>query len=204
MEKVQLLVKGRDKEEKASQLRKQGFIPAVLYNHGKTDSIKVVKKDLRNLFSSGVTESTLIEVDFDGKKETAFVKNYQLHPVSDEVLHLDLYRVTFGEKIKTSIQINFVGKPEGVKEGGILETFLHEVEVETLPQHLVPSIDLDISSLKIGDALFMEDIPLASEIEILVEGNPILCSVAISAQTISDDEDSEVSDSEDDTGAEEE
>lgn len=203
MEKVQLLVKGRDKEEKASSLRGQGFIPAVLYNHGKTDSIKVVKKDLKNLFSSGVTESTLIEVDFDGKKETAFVKDYQLHPVSEEILHLDLYRVTFGEKIKTSIQINFVGMPQGVKEGGILETFLHEVEVETLPQHLVPSVDLDISALHVGDALFLEDLSLSSEIEILVEGNPILCSVAISAQAISDDED-EVIDDEDSAEATEE
>lgn len=186
MEKMQLTVKNRNKEERASLLRQGGFVPGVIYNHGKSDSIKISQKDIQYLFSHGISESTLIEVDREGEKETAFVKDYQLHPVSDEILHLDLYRITYGEKIKTSIKINLVGKPEGVKEGGILETFLHEVEIETFPKHLVPSLDLDVSALKIGDSLHVSHLVLPPETKVLTEGDPSICAVAVSAKAVSE------------------
>lgn len=177
MEKIQLVVKNRDKNEKASVLRKNGFIPGVIYNHGKSDSIKIADKDIQYLFSHGITESTLIEVDREGEKETAFVKDYQKHPVREDVLHLDLYRVTFGEKIKTALKIHLTGKAEGVKQGGILENFLHEVEIEALPKNLVPAIEVDISALNIGESLHVEDLPLPEDSRILTEGNPIVCTV---------------------------
>lgn len=199
MEKMQLTVKNRNKEERASLLRQGGFVPGVIYNHGKSDSIKISQKDIQYLFSHGISESTLIEVDREGEKETAFVKDYQLHPVSDEILHLDLYRITYGEKIKTSIKINLVGKPEGVKEGGILETFLHEVEIETFPKHLVPSLDLDVSALKIGDSLHVSHLVLPPETKVLTEGDPAICAVAVSAKAVSEADTTEETEAEEET-----
>ena len=151
-QKLQLETKIRS-GKKAAQLRREGVIPAVIYNHGKTDHIEVNKKQLVSLFSKGVSESTLIELNISGKIETVFVKDYQRHPVTSEILHLDFFRITLGEKIRTHISIEFTGKPKGVLLGGLFEVFLHQVEIEIDPKDLSSSLVVDVSNLEIGQVL---------------------------------------------------
>ncbi|RME91604.1 MAG: 50S ribosomal protein L25 [Candidatus Hydrogenedentota bacterium] len=178
MEKLQIEASPREKGRKAREIRKQGLIPAVVYNHGQTQEISVSRKELHRIFSHGVSESTLIEMNLSGKTETVFVKEFQVHPVSEEILHVDFYRVTYGEKIRTHIPLHLVGKAIGVVEGGVLETFLHEVEVEILPKDLMPAIEVDVTNLKIGDALHVDDLKLPESAKVLTEGNPIICHVS--------------------------
>ncbi len=183
--------------EKPKQIRKAGFIPALIYNHGQTSEIQVASHDMNQLFNQGVTESTLIEVSLDGgKNETAFIKEYQVHPLSEDILHVDFFRVTFGEKIRTSIPIQLLGKPIGVKEGGVLETFLHEIEIETFPKYLRSSLEHDISKLNIGDSVHTEEIMIPPESKLLIEGNPIVCQVSTSAKLGSKIEDTVVGEEE--------
>lgn len=179
---VKIKALDREKGIKAATLRKEGKIPALIYNHGQTKEITVEKKDVHSVFSKGVSESTLIEMDIGGTNETVFVKDFQVHPVSEEILHVDFYRITYGEKVKTHIPLRLVGKPAGVIEGGVLETFLHDIEVEILPKDLMPHLDVDVSALHIGDALHVEDLKLPGETKILTEGNPIICHVSKTAK----------------------
>ena len=182
METFTITANKREGKTKASQLRKEGVIPALIYNHGTTDQLQVQSSDLRKLFAHGVSESTLIDVKWDGKSETAFIKDYQIHPVTDDFLHVDFYRITAGEKIKTKIPIQLEGKANGVKEGGVLEVFLHDIEIEIFPRFLVPALTVDISNLEIGDNIHIDDIKLPEESQVLVDGNPIVCQVSSSAK----------------------
>ena len=177
-------------QEKPKQIRKSGFVPALIYNHGQTDKIQVALRDINQLFSQGVTESTLIEISIDNNtSETAFIKEYQVHPLSEAILHIDFFRVTFGEKIRTSIPIQLIGKPIGIREGGVLETFLHEIEIETFPKYLSSALEHDISELKIGDSVHTKEISIPPKSKLLVEGNPIVCQVSTSAKLESKIED---------------
>lgn len=182
MQAIELNAQARDIKQKARNIRHTGNIPAVLYNHGKTDHIQVDAKDIMHMFAHGVSESQLINIKLEGKSEAAFVKDYQVHPLSEEILHIDFYRITYGEKLRTYVPIHLVGKSVGEKEGGVLETFLHEVEVETYPKNMVASFEVDISHLEIGDSIHVEDIKLPEETKVLVEGNPIVCQISVSAK----------------------
>jgi len=179
MQEMVLKAESRDpKKIKAGNLRKEGKIPAVIYSHGETTQLMINEKEFSKMFKNGVSESQLIDVEYDGKKEKSFVKDYQVDPVSSKVLHVDFFKITYGEKVKTNIPVHLEGKSAGEKEGGVLEVFLHEIELEILPKDLVPSITIDISGLGLGAALHANDLPLPESAKVLAEGNPVICHVS--------------------------
>lgn len=192
MSEIVISAEQRDTKEKASHLRKTGWVPSVISSHGETTHIKVKEKDLQIIFAHGVSESLLFDIEYSGKKETAFIKDYQIHPAKDNILHVDFFRITYGEKIKTNIPFEFTGKPVGVKEGGVLELFLHDIEIETLPRYLKPKLEVDITGLNIGDALHLNDINIPEETKVLVEGNPIICQVSSPAKMTTESPQEEV------------
>ncbi|MDH5719187.1 MAG: 50S ribosomal protein L25 [Spirochaetia bacterium] len=193
MENLALKAEAREKNIKPKALRRKELVPAVIYNHGKADNIQIADEEIRRLFSHGVSESVLIDIEWGGKKETAFIKDYQMHPLNGNITHIDFFRITYGEKIKTRIPIELTGKPVGVREGGVLEMFLHEIEVAILPKNLVPSLKVDISELKIGDAVHVNDVQLPPDSKALIEGNPIICNVAVPAKLKAEESSEETS-----------
>ena len=182
MENLTLKASPREKDIKPKALRRKEVIPAVIYNHGKSDNIQISQEEIRRLFSHGVSESVLIDIEWAGNKDTAFIKEYQMHPLKGDITHIDFFRITYGEKIKTRIPVELEGKPLGVREGGVLEMFLHEIDIEIFPKNLVPSLKVDISALKIGDAVHVNDVQLPPESKALNEGNPIICHVSVPAK----------------------
>jgi len=182
MKEIIIQAERRADTEKTSSVRKQGMIPAVIYNHGNTQLLKVNEKNIMKIFSGGVSESTLLDIEVDGQKEKSFIKDYQVHPVTNRILHLDFFRITAGEKIKTHIPIHLEGKSIGEKEGGVLEIFLHDIEVEILPKDLVSTINVDISNVKMGEGVHVNDLTLPPSARILVEGNPIIFHIAMPAK----------------------
>lgn len=178
MKEIIIQAEKRKDNEKPAAIRKQGMIPAVLYNHGNTEHLKVNEKNIQKIFSAGVSESTLLDIEIDGKKEKSFIKDYQTDPVTSQILHMDFFRITMGEKIKTHIPIHLEGKSIGEKEGGVLEVFLHDIEVEILPKDLLSSIVVDISDIKMGEGVHVNDLKLPASARIMVEGNPIIFHVA--------------------------
>lgn len=162
------------------RLRVQGYIPAVVYSHGKSDAIKVKEKDFLTLFKGHISESVLFTLKVDGlaeKEMTAYVKDYQRDPVSGRVLHLDFYRITKGEKIKTHVPIELVGEPKGVKLGGILEHGERELFIHCAANLLPERIEVDITNLGLGDAIHVSDLKLNPEIEILTSGHSLIAVV---------------------------
>ncbi len=163
-----------------NRLRVEGYIPAVVYSHGKSDVLKINEKEFSNLFKGHISESVIFELHVEGKSEgdmMAFVKDYQADPVTGRILHLDLFKVTKGEKIKTHVPVELVGTPKGLKMGGILEHGERELFVHCRPGVLPEKITVDITELGLGDSIHVSDIQVNEEIEILTSGNSIIAAV---------------------------
>lgn len=163
-----------------NRLRSDGFIPAVLYSHGESESIKISEKEFYKLFKGHISESVIFNLHLAGNNDSelmAFVKDYCKHPVTEKVLHLDLFKVTKGEKIQTHVPVELIGTPAGLKMGGVLKHGEREVMVHCMPRHLPEKIEVDISALMIGDVIHVRDIKHGEELEILTSGNNLIASV---------------------------
>lgn len=163
-----------------NRLRVEGYIPAVVYSHGKSDVIKIKEKEFSLLFKGHISESVIFDLHIEGKNEgdlMAFVKDFQADPVTGRIYHLDLFKVTKGEKIKTHVPVELIGTPIGLKQGGILEHGERELFVHCAPALLPEKITVNISELGVGDSVHVSDIKLGDEIEILTSSNSLVASV---------------------------
>ncbi|HPN11113.1 MAG TPA: 50S ribosomal protein L25, partial [Spirochaetota bacterium] len=95
-----------------------------------------------------------------------YVKDYQADPMTGEILHLDLFRVTKDERIRTHVKIEFTGTAKGIKLGGILEVDMRELEVECLPMDLPEKIQINVTDLDIGDSIHVKDVNLGDAVKI--------------------------------------
>lgn len=160
MAEAELHVELRDKtgHQTAKALRRAGRIPAIFYFRGE-DSVplSVDAKELMRLIQS---EVNILNVVFpDGKIRKSILREVQRDPVNDDVQHVDIMGIKLTEKVRLSIPIILMGTPAGVKEGGILEHLLREVEIEGLPLDLPEHIEVDVNDLMIGDVITLENIP---------------------------------------------
>jgi len=163
-----------------NRLRADGYIPAVLYSHGRSEAVKVKEKDFSNLFKGGISESVIFSLDIAGKtpgEDMAFIKDFQRDPVTGAVIHLDFFKVTRGEKIKTNIPVVLTGTPVGIKMGGIFKHGERELFVQCMPRHLPEKIEVDISGLKPGDSIHVGQLKVSDDIEILSNPDNIIAAV---------------------------
>jgi large subunit ribosomal protein L25 len=161
-----------------NRLRVEGFIPAVVYSHGKAEAIQIQEKEFLTLFKGHISESVIFDLKIAGKEDLmAYVKDFQRHPVTSKIIHLDLYRVTKGEQIKTHVPIELVGVPVGIKMGGIQKLGDREVFIQCLPGNLPEKIVIDISKMVPGDTIHVGDIPHGDEYEILTTANNVVVTV---------------------------
>jgi large subunit ribosomal protein L25 len=166
-----VVLSARNRKESGSavsrRIRKSGRIPAVLY--GRTG--KAISLDLDTLeFVRGtknISESTIVKVEVEGKSYDAFVKNTQRNIIDGSILHVDFYEVESGVILRAKVSLVISGNPVGVREGGILETPLHEIEVECLPKDLPERIEVDVSSLKVNQAFHVKDINLGEGVRLI-------------------------------------
>ncbi|GAB4221514.1 MAG TPA: 50S ribosomal protein L25/general stress protein Ctc [Spirochaetota bacterium] len=162
------------------KLRAQGYIPAVLYSHGESQTIMVQKKNFFKIFKGHISENVLIDLDIKDSKGSpvkAFVKDYQRHPITDEILHVDFFRVTMTEAISTKVPVEISGTSIGVKQGGILEIIEREIEVECLPADLPEKITIDVTNLSIGQSIHVKDIAAPKGVTILSTPETVIVAV---------------------------
>lgn len=164
-----------------NKTRSAGFIPGVIYSHGKAEVIKIKELEFFKLFKGRISESVIFNINIQGSKagasQMAYVKDFQLDPVSGKICHLDLFKVTAGEKITTIVPIELIGTPKGVKLGGVVDIADREIEIECLPMHLPEKITVDISGLGMGDLLHVRDIKLPEAVILLSNPDSVLVSV---------------------------
>ena len=154
------------KKGASRRLRKAGRIPAVVYGHDEPVSVSISGREFHKAFHT-ISESTLIRLAFDGKEKQVLVKDYQEDIIRGEILHIDFYEVEMGKALQTHVPIILDGSPVGVREGGVLEHGIYELEIECLPKDLPAEVHVDITELNIGDSLHVSDITAPEGVTIL-------------------------------------
>jgi len=163
MSAIGLEAKERDQTGKgvARRLRREGLIPAVMYGVGDPKPLAVGHKQLLQLLGREGGDHALIELKVGGKKTGVVLRDYQLHPVTGDVIHCDFLEVQKGHRLTVTVGITVVGEtPKGVREQGILQHQLHEVELDCLPDRIPETLEVDASHLGIGDSIHVADLTL--------------------------------------------
>jgi large subunit ribosomal protein L25 len=164
-------------------LRNEGMVPGVIYGRGvSTIPITLNIREVQKLLST-ISSSQLINLAVDGKNHTTLVRDKQFHPVSGMLLHIDFLEVSMSEKLKTDVGISIHGEAPAVKNmNGILVTGLEAIQVECLPQDLPERVVVDISTLEeIGDGIFVRDIILPPEVDVLSDLDELVIVVTAPA-----------------------
>ena len=168
---LQVQLRGKKGKQAAKQIRREGFIPGILYGPGEEPSLLTIDyKELYNLLHS-FGRNVVVNIVYEGvkKKIKAFIYEIQHDPISGDIIHVDLKHINLKEKIHLSVPVHLTGIPEGVKnEGGILEHSMHTLEILCLPTNIPEHITVDVSALHLGDAIHVGDIE-AKDFEFISE-----------------------------------
>ena len=153
----------------ARTLRSKGFIPAVIYGHGRDpQSLSLNARDLDKLLGHIQAESTVIEVSVGGTTSKTLIREIQRHPIKRQILHVDFQALVAGEKVTVSIPIVLEGIPEGVRlGGGVLDQTLRELEIEVDPSSIPDHIEFDVTNMVIGDSVHVSDLKMPEGVEVL-------------------------------------
>jgi len=154
------------KKGPAKKLRSEGFIPAVVYGHTDPLHIAVKATEFAKKFKV-VTENTVINLQMGDKHIEVLVKDVQEDIVTETIEHIDFYEFERGKSLRTHVPVHVVGHAAGVKEGGALEHKLHELEIECLPKDLPKAIEIDVTSLGMGESIHVSQVEVAKGIKIL-------------------------------------
>lgn len=186
MEKI--LVKAEPRTEigkgGARSLRRQGELPAVVYGEGSESApVKVGKREMTKLIMSGVGEHALITIEMKDKKgkkaeHPVLVKEYQVDPVTDELLHVDFIKVSLEKVVNVTVPLFMTKEPAGVKMGGILQNLIREIEIECLPTQIPDNIAFDAASVEIGHSLHVSDITPPEGVKIITDPSAVILTVS--------------------------
>lgn len=181
-ERMKLDVKPREEAGSAvsRRLRAGGLIPGVLYGDGKkAHPFAVEERELRRALTGEHGHHAILDVVIDGQKTAhhAVLKDFQLDPVRPRLLHIDLHEVRLDQVIQSQVAVDTVGESPGVKEGGVLTIVLREVNVEALPMEVPDRLELDISSMTIGDSLRISDLAVPESVKLLDDPESVVATV---------------------------
>jgi large subunit ribosomal protein L25 len=159
------------------------LIPAVFYGP-EVDPVNLSLKyrDLEKLIKTGAGENVIIDLAIETGESTlshrAMLKEIQMDPVKQTILHVDLYEISMDKKIEVEVPITLTGTAKGVSdEGGILQQVSRTLEISCLPDNIPDSFELDVTDLNIGDSLHVSDLKIPQGIEVLVEGELTIATV---------------------------
>ena len=181
----------------ARSLRRNGKVPANYYYKGESNqNLSIDKKTLHKAIQSG---QQVFEMELDGNVIYVTFKAAQYHPVTEEIMHVDLLRVRRDVKMKFSIPLNLVGDSIGANEGGIVSQTATSIELECFPTNVPDSIDVDISNLQLNGSLAASDIDLPEDTELVSAEDTTIAVCApptteVETQTADEDESDESTD----------
>jgi large subunit ribosomal protein L25 len=176
---------GRGKNE-ARRLRASGRVPAVVYgavNDGKRPvgvPVAVDPKEVLRILRSDSGVNTLITLRLDGSESQVMVKEYQVDPVTHQLLHADFYQLAMDRAITVTVPISIEGEAKGVKQqGGLLDFVTREVEVECLPTDIPEHIDVDVTELMLHQAVRVRDLPTNPKWKLATDPDTMLVHVVM-------------------------
>jgi len=157
--------------------RREGLVPAVLYGAGDPVHFTIKALDVRSLIYT--PEFKLAELTVGGKTYKAIVKDYQFHPVTDALRHIDFLALQDGHPVKVQVPVVFEGDSPGVRGGGKLQVAVRRIKIKSTPENLVDKLVLDISELELGSAIRVRDIKPNEGVEIMNPAGQPVASVEV-------------------------
>jgi large subunit ribosomal protein L25 len=167
------------KRSGVKKLRDQGRVPAVIYGRNQPQNLEVNVKDIEAVIHQAHSEILLLDLSVDGGKRLALVKEIQHHPLSGQMLHIDLHEVAEDQKVTANVPVEPVGEAAGVKTGGgVLEHVLFNIKVRATPKNLPEVIHVDVSALEINKSLTLGEIKFPEGVEPVGKKELVVFSVA--------------------------
>jgi large subunit ribosomal protein L25 len=183
-ERVRLKVSARESHGSAEsrRLRARGLVPGVLYSNGKAaNAFCVEERELRRVLTGDHGLHAILDVVLDGqdKAHHAVLKDYQLHPTRNRLLHVDFHEVRLDRPIQAQVAVELTGEARGVTEGGVLQQPAREVTVEALPMEIPERFTVDVSGLGLGDSLRVGELPALEGVAFLDDPETVVASVTM-------------------------
>ena len=170
-------VKRADFGKKAAKaIRREGMVPCVLCGNGETETFSVDPREIKPLIYT--PNSYIVEFDIEGKKEQAVLREAQFHPVREEILHLDFYRIAEGKPVSIAIPVRLTGNAEGVKVGGKLALSARKLVVSALVENLPDEIVVDVTELGVGKTIFVGDLEFEN-LKFITPATTAVCAVRV-------------------------
>jgi large subunit ribosomal protein L25 len=182
MELVELKANYRSETGKkgAKKCRNLGLVPGILYGKKEKPSpVSVDPKELNRVLHTRAGTNAIIKLTVDETNEAVnvVVKELQVDTIKGNMTHVDFCHISLDELIQTAVPFRVVGEAPGVKQGGILEHTLWELEIESLPLNIPDAIEVDISQLELGDSLLVGDLQVPEGITILSDWDAPVVSI---------------------------
>lgn len=173
---IQTVARNEYGKKATKAVRREGFIPCVLCGGGETVSFSVDPKAVKPLIYT--PNSYIVEFDIEGRKELAVLRDAQFHPVREQIMHLDFYRVQEGKPVSIAIPVRLTGNAEGVKIGGKLVLSARKLIVSAPVDQLPDEIVVDVTTLGVGKTIFVGDLQIEG-LKFVTPASTAVCAVRV-------------------------
>ncbi len=178
MKTIQISATGRAEYGKkaAKAARREGLVPCVVYGGGENGAFSVDAKAVKSLIYT--PNSYIVELTIDGKVEKAVMRDVQFHPIKEEILHIDFYRVQENKPVQIAIPVRLTGNAEGVKVGGKLALSARKLVVSGMVENLPDELVVDVTPLKVGQTIFVGDLSFEG-LQFVSPATQAVCAVRV-------------------------
>jgi len=186
-------VKRETGKKVAKQVRNENKIPSILYGSAiESVPLEIDYSEFYHYYKESLGHQSFIFLQIGKKELRCLVRDMQIDPVTREIVHLDFQEVTAGQQLDIEVPVVPLGDAPGIKEGGMLEAGIRELQIRCLPKDLPNVIEIDVSELQIGDSVHIEDIQEKyPDVEFLQPSNTTLISVLIPKMEVEEPEEEE-------------
>ncbi len=167
------------------RLRRQGLVPAVIYGRGQPNVLLNVRlSDVEKIVKA---RTFIVQVSWDGQRESAQIRELQYDALGDQVMHVDFVRISLTETVTVSVPVEPHGEAAGVAEGGVLDLREHELDVECLPTAIPEKLRVEVAHLGIGDDVRVRDIAFPEGVEPIAEPDLLVAVLAPPAEVLEEE-----------------
>ncbi len=163
------------------ELRRNGRVPAVVYGRGVDNvNLSVPRDEITKLLRAGAFQNVLVDLEIDQEEASrdVLIKDVQMHPVRDHVIHVDLHQVQPDDRVQVAVPLELIGESPGVeRENGIIDQPVRELKVDCRVDQLPSSLSVDLEGLEIGDAVMVSDVDVPQGVTVLTPEDRTVVSI---------------------------
>ncbi|MBQ2993471.1 MAG: 50S ribosomal protein L25/general stress protein Ctc [Alistipes sp.] len=173
---IQAVARAEYGKKATKSVRREGMIPCVLYGAGENVAFSIDEKAVKPLIYT--PNSYIVEIDIEGKVEKAVLREVQFHPIREQILHIDFYRVQEDKPVSIAIPVRLTGNAEGVKVGGKLALSARKLVVKGMLENLPDELVIDVTPLKVGQTIFVGDLQFEG-LQFVSPATQAVCAVRV-------------------------